>query len=83
MSDKLATQIAVLETEMKNIAKKVDEGFENNSNQHKDIMLAFEKAMEQKASKWVEDAVRWFLYAVAGSLVTLLIGIVIWSIKSQ
>jgi hypothetical protein len=33
MSD-LSTQIAVLETQMKQIAKQVDEGFSNNSREH-------------------------------------------------
>ena len=45
MSD-LTTQIAVLETQMKQIAKQVDEGFSNNSKEHKELVAMFEKAME-------------------------------------
>jgi hypothetical protein len=37
MSD-LITQIAVIETQMKNIAKQVDDGFLNNSKEHREIM---------------------------------------------
>jgi len=53
MSD-ITTQIAVLETKMEQIANKVDEGFRANTEEHKEIMKAFEKAIEKKAGKWVE-----------------------------
>lgn len=53
MSD-LSTQIAVLETQMKQVIKQVDDGFTKNSEQHQEMMNAFNRAMEQKAGKWVE-----------------------------
>lgn len=83
MSEKLATQIAVLENEMKNIANKVDEGFKSNSEEHKEIMKAFETAMEKKAGKWVETAITWFLYTIAALLASAIFGAIIWVIKNQ
>ena len=58
MSD-LATQIAVIETQMKNIAKQVDDGFSNNSKEHKEIVALFERAMEKKADRWVQTVIVW------------------------
>jgi len=76
MSD-LTTQIAVLETQMKQIAKQVDEGFSNNSKEHKDIIELFEKAMEKKADKWVQQVIVWagsiVGVAILGSLMTLIL----------
>ena len=67
MSD-LTIQIAVLETQMKQIAKQVDEGFKQNSEEHKEIAKMFSDALTLKAdSKEVEkleDNQRWIVRAV-------------------
>ena len=82
MSD-LSTQIAVLETQMKNIAKQVDEGFRLNTIEHKETIKLFEEAMEKKADKERVDALadnqRWLVRLVVGIVVTALIGVVIKS----
>jgi glycerate kinase len=65
MSD-LTSQIAVLETQMKQVIKQVEEGFSNNSKQHEDMtvsnakgheemMKAFREAVEKKADKELVD----------------------------
>lgn len=65
MSD-LTSQIAVLETQMKQVIKQVEEGFSNNSRQHEDMtvsnakgheemMKAFREAVEKKADKELVD----------------------------
>ena len=76
MSD-LSTQIAVLETEMKNIAKKVDDGFQINSQEHKEMMHAFQEAVDKKAGKWVEKVLVWagsvIGVAILGALMQLII----------
>jgi hypothetical protein len=84
----LATQIAVLETQMKNIAKQVDSGFvevqkqlENNSREHKEMFTAFEKAIEEKADKKEVDTLmenqRWIVKLILGIVITAVIGLVI------
>lgn len=76
MSD-LTTQIAVLETQMKTIAKQVDDGFSNNSKEHKDIIALFERAMEKKADRWVQSVIVWVGsivgLAVIGALMSLIL----------
>jgi uncharacterized membrane protein YoaK (UPF0700 family) len=76
MSD-LITQIAVLENEMKNIAKKVDEGFSANSKEHQDIVALFERAMEKKADRWVQNVIVWVGsvvgVAILGALMSLIL----------
>ena len=67
MSD-LTSQIAVLETQMKQVIKQVEEGFSDNSKQHEDIIKsnneghqemikAFKESMDKKAGLWVEKAI--------------------------
>ena len=77
MSDNLKTEIEVLKTEMKNIAKKVDEGFKLNSEEHKELVKTFQDAMEKKAGKWVEKVLvgvgTLILTAIVGALMTLIL----------
>lgn len=76
MSD-LTTQIAVLETQMKNVIEKVDEGFSNNSKEHKELLALFEKALEKKADRWVQQVIIWagsvVGVAILGALMTLIL----------
>lgn len=76
MSD-LATQIAVLETQMKQIAKQVDDGFKANSEEHKEIMKAFEIAMERKAGKWVEKVLIGAGSVIGVALLTALLALIL------
>jgi phosphosulfolactate synthase (CoM biosynthesis protein A) len=69
MSD-LPTQMAILETQMKQISKQVDEGFKANSEEHREIIATFERAMEKKAGKWVEKVLVW----VGASIGVVIIG---------
>lgn len=79
----LSTQIAVLENEMKNIAKKVDEGFSSNSKEHKEIVDMFEKAISQKADRKDVDSLvdnqKWIVRLIVGIVATAVIGLVIKS----
>ena len=83
MSD-LTTQIAVLETQMKNIAKQVDDGFtklehalELNNEQHEEMFVRFEKAMDKKADRWVQNVIVWvgsvIGVAILGALMSLIL----------
>jgi hypothetical protein len=59
-----------LETQMENIETKVDE--------LKDMLTKFIETSDGKfASKWVEDALKWVLYTVAGILVVSLLALVV------
>ena len=76
MSD-LTKQIAVLETQMTQIAKQVDEGFRINSDEHKELLATFEKAMEKKADRWVQSVIVWVGsvvgVAILGALMSLIL----------
>jgi hypothetical protein len=80
MSD-LSTQIAVLETEMKNIAKQVDEGFSTNTKEHKEIMSKFQLAINLKADKKDVDTLvenqRWIVKLILSIVIMAVIGLVI------
>jgi hypothetical protein len=80
MSD-LSTQIAVLETQMKNISEKVDEGFKQNSVEHKEVVKMFQDAMDLKADKKEVDTLmenqRWIVKLILGIVITAVIGLVI------
>jgi len=79
----LSTQIAVLETEMKNIAKQVDEGFSTNSKEHREIMDKFQCAIDLKADKEDVDTLvenqRWIVKLIIGIVITAVIGLVLKS----
>jgi hypothetical protein len=80
MSD-LSTQIAVLETQMKNISEKVDEGFKQNSIEHKEVVKMFQDAMELKADKKDVDSLvdnqKWIVRLIVGIVATAVVGLVI------
>jgi len=80
MSD-LSTQIAVLETQMKNISEKVDEGFKQNSVEHKEVVKMFNEAMELKADKRdvdnLVDNQKWIVRLIISIVVVAVIGLVI------
>lgn len=76
MSDLIA-KIAVLETEMKNISEKVDEGFTINSSEHKEIVKLFNDAMEKKAGKWVEKVIIAIASSVGLSILGALMGLIL------
>ena len=67
------TRIALLENNHNTVMDKIDE-----------ILHKFEKfedkldeALEHKANKWVEDAMRWGLYTVVGAVIVALLALVI------
>ncbi len=80
MSD-LSTQIAVLETQMKNISEKVDEGFKQNSLEHKEVVRMFQEAMQLKADKKDVDSLmdnqKWIVRVILGLIVTAVISFVL------
>lgn len=80
MSD-LSTQIAVLETQMKNIAKQVDEGFSGNSKQHEEMIQMFQKAIDLKADKKDVDTLvenqRWIVKLIIGIVITAVVALVL------
>jgi len=80
MSD-LSTQIAVLETQMKNISEKVDEGFKQNSVEHKEVVKMFNEAMELKADKRdvdnLVDNQKWIVRLIISIVTVAVIGLVI------
>ena len=82
MSD-LSTQIAVLETQMKNISEKVDEGFKQNTLEHKEVVRMFTEAMTLKADKKDVDSLvdnqKWIVRLIVGIVATAVIGLVIKS----
>jgi len=80
MSD-LSTQIAVLETQMKNISEKVDDGFKQNSVEHKEVVKMFNEAMELKADKRdvdnLVDNQKWIVRLIISIVTVAVIGLVI------
>lgn len=80
MSD-ITTQIAVLETQMKNIAKQVDDGFRLNTVEHKETIKLFEEAMKLKADKEKVDSLadnqRWIVRLIIGLVATAVVGLII------
>lgn len=73
----LATQIAVLETQMKNIANKVDEGFKANSEEHKEMMQAFQDAIDKKAGRWVEKVLIWVGGIIGAAVLTAIMSLIL------
>lgn len=71
------TEIALIKQSMLNLEKKFDSFSEDNLEAHKEIKEMVEKAMESKAGKWVEDAIRWFIYLVMGIVLSALIYLVV------
>lgn len=63
-------RLATLENQMDNIEKKVDDGFAA-------VMKRLDEQEKKFASKWVEDALRWFLYALIGAIVIAAMGFLI------
>lgn len=76
MSD-LTTQIAVLETQMKNVIEKVDEGFSQNSKEHKELLALFEKALDKKADKWVQNVIVWAGSIIGGAILVALMALIL------
>jgi DNA helicase IV len=80
------TEIAVLQTQMENIEKKVDDGFKSlkgdNERIEKIILDFMEKSEKKFADKWVEKAVSWAGYFIIAGVLTALMAVVLSSSKS-
>lgn len=72
MVDNLKTTIQVNAKIMENLSEKIDEGFRQNKEDHKEIKDLF----NTKANKWVEDAIvrlNWIvILTVVGAILTLI-----------
>ena len=77
----IKVNMAKVETKMENIETKLDQhckeqrqDFDKMHDNQKEftdkIESMFTEAMKGKANKWVETAIRWFLYTVAGLAVS-------------
>lgn len=77
----LNSQIAVLETQMKQVLKQVDEGFSQNSKEHQELLTLFEKALEKKADKEVVDELKSnqnkVIWLILSTVIIAVIGLVI------
>lgn len=84
----LDKQVALMNQELKEIGKTVAEGFSLNSSEHKEIvknsieqnkelMDLFNKALEQKAAKWVEDWLVWAGRIIVGAVLLALVSLVV------
>lgn len=80
MVGELKVSLATYEQQMKDLIQKVDEGFSENSKQHKEIMEVVEKAVKGKANKWTEDLIRGVLWAIGLGLLGTIGTIVIQAI---
>ncbi len=74
-------RLAALKVQVDNIEKKVDEGFKNakedNSELKKMITDFIEKSENRFASKWVENAIKWFIGLVMTMVLSAIIYLVI------
>lgn len=70
-----------VETQMDNIEKKVDKGFEDGARQHAELKKMFvdftEKSEQRFASKWVEKAVYSAVGLICVAVITALLSQVI------
>lgn len=71
------TEIALIKQSMDTLNKNFEDMKEANLLAHREMKDMFEKAMAEKASKWVEDAVRWCIYLVAGIVITSIVYLVV------
>jgi hypothetical protein len=66
---------------MKNISEKVDEGFKQNSIEHKEVVRMFEDAMKLKADKKDVDSLvdnqKWIVRLIVGIVAAAVVGLVI------
>lgn len=65
-------KLALYIQKMEDLIKKVDEGFNSNAEQHKEICTMLKEMLDKKADKWVEKVLVW-----AGiTLATLVIAVI-------
>ena len=72
-----ATEIALIKEQMKNLVDNFKEMKDENLLAHKELKDMFEKAMNEKASRWVEDAMKWTIGLVMSIVISALIFLVI------
>jgi hypothetical protein len=65
-------KIAVLQNQMNNVEKKVDDGFAGIERLIQEQSDKMDARMDDKANKWVENAVKFFV----GSVAVIIIGAV-------
>ncbi len=80
MIDELKTTIKVTCNQMENIEKKVDAGFKENSEQHKELVDMLSKNLDKKADKEVvaklQENQTWISRLVIGLIVSGVIGFI-------
>lgn len=73
MAESELTRLALLENNQKIMS--------NDINEIKEIVKSFDekldKALERKADKWVEDALKYGIYTVVGILITAIMYVII------
>lgn len=72
MVSDLKIQLAETKQQMKDLCEKVDSGFKQNSEEHKEIMSMMQKALDGKAGVWTESVIKWTGVTIA----TLAIGVI-------
>ena len=72
-----ATEIALIKQQMENLVNNFKEMKDENLLAHKELREMFEKAMESKADRWVQDAVKWTIGLVMSIVISALIYLVI------
>jgi len=72
-----ATEIALIKQQMENLAQNIKEMKDENLSAHNDLKAMIEKAMESKADKWVQDAMKWTIGLVMSIVISALIFLVI------
>ena len=68
-----STEIALIKKSMEDFKDALKELKDSNTEAHKEIKDMIEKAMDSKAGKWVEDAIKWFLFLVMGIVISAII----------
>lgn len=81
MSDSIETKVAVLQNNQNNIMDKLDEFQRDNKEQHQELKLMIEDALESKAGVWVERVLIWFARIMGAGVLSYLGYLIIKLIK--
>ena len=81
MINNLKIDLAKYQQCMEDLIRKVDEGFKNNGDQHKEIVDLIEKMLAKKADVWVQTFVTYFLYIIGVGFIGTIGYIILEAIK--
>lgn len=72
-----AVEIAIIKQQMKDLVDNFKEMKDENLLAHKELRDMFEKAMNEKAGRWVEDAFKWGIGLVMSIVISAIVYLVI------